>query len=375
MATWIEDLPELLTSLTLRNTLGITLDEDLFESYATLENGFGEKCMSRESLSENFNLGKGDIFFQNLQHFKKARKALDVAANAMPGMKEIEEDFLASPIDKVKDENGRFLTFCRQQNILGEGNVAKNIEELYEVAELALPKLETLLKTSCYKAGIDQFTLAPLKSKSRASEKASDDYGKRQPGPDISWLYDIVRGKVVCNTGDEVLAFLSALTQGSEILRLKNRCKNSLFNGYRDLLINLRLPIDESLSHICEVQIHLEPIVAVTKTIDSHLAYEFFRSYFKGNQEAVQMRLETLLSLPDSTEAEAGALEYASMEDVLEAVIQKPDTTIEMLVNYAQLMKEIGGADTAPLRKRCLEARLEAAKRSGNGPSMVMAMK
>ena len=221
-------------------------------------------------------------------------------------------------------------------------------------------------------AGIDacKLSLAPLKSKERALEKACNDYSKREPGPAVSWLFDIVRGKVVCASGSEVVSLIDALKSNAsvEVARIKNRCASPLFNGYRDLLVNIRI----DRTHICELQVHLDAIIGATKSLDSHVTYEYFRSYFRGNSAAVKQRLGTLLALDiDNMSAEE---KKGGMRAVVSRVIASPHTTQVMLMQLAILLGELGGHTALELEKQLLEARLSLAKQGGKGPEMVQAM-
>ena len=79
-----------------------------------------------------------------------------------------------------------------------------------------------------------------------------------------------------------------------DIVRVKNRFDPPLFNGYRDILMNVAVKV-ENVSHLCELQVHLKAIKDSEPMHKSHLTYEFFRSYFLGNAEAVEERLKLLL--------------------------------------------------------------------------------
>ena len=54
----------------------------------------------------------------------------------------------------------------------------------------------------------------------------------------------------------------------------------------------------ENVSHMCELQIHLMPIKESEALHQSHTVYEYFRSFFLGNSDAVAQRLEMLCKLP-----------------------------------------------------------------------------
>ncbi len=75
------------------------------------------------------------------------------------------------------------------------------------------------------------------------------------------------------------------------LVRLKNRFKEPLFNGYRDALYSLAVCV-EDVWHVCEVQLHLAAVIFHNEADkhESHIYYEFFRSYFRGNVEAAMQR-------------------------------------------------------------------------------------
>ena len=50
----------------------------------------------------------------------------------------------------------------------------------------------------------------------------------------------------------------------------------------------------ENVKHLCELQIHLMPIKDSEALHRSHTVYEYFRSFFLGNSDAVEKRLEML---------------------------------------------------------------------------------
>ena len=65
-------------------------------------------------------------------------------------------------------------------------------------------------------------------------------------------------------------------------------------------MMNVAVDVDTpagKISHLCELQIHL---TAIKKSEPMHkiTAYEFFRSFFLGNAEAVEQRLDMFCALP-----------------------------------------------------------------------------
>lgn len=150
-------------------------------------------------------------------------------------------------------------------------------EELVELGEQSLPELEELLSRLGFPiipleeaepylskpGGVS--ILAPLKGEERAQEKVASDYED-----DWSRLLDIVRAAVAVDSMEELYETLESLE--ADIVRKKDRFKNPMSNGYRDLLINLRLPS----GMIAEIQFHLKTILAARER--ERLAYDVMRA-------------------------------------------------------------------------------------------------
>ena len=69
-----------------------------------------------------------------------------------------------------------------------------------------------------------------------------------------------------------------------EVVRLKNRFSEPLFNGYRDALYSVRVQIAPGVWHVCEMQLHLRDVRDLAREQRTHAHYEYFRSYFAGNR-------------------------------------------------------------------------------------------
>ena len=84
---------------------------------------------------------------------------------------------------------------------------------------------------------------------------------------DASRLVDVVRCSIVVDDESQLVAVSDALLRGSihwlffTAVRLKNRYVDPLFNGHRDALFNIAVPIGEdgNVRHVCEVQVQLAP--------------------------------------------------------------------------------------------------------------------
>ena len=138
-------------------------------------------------------------------------------------------------------------------------------------------------------------TVAPLKGRERAMEKIRDDYDG-----DAARLVDIVRCSVVVETEEALDKVTGSLQEAGMIVRLKNRFKKPLWNGYRDALFTVKI-----FGFLCEVQLHLAFILKFKE--ESHVYYAFFRTFFAGNVDACEERvqlLETIFSGDKENESE-----------------------------------------------------------------------
>ena len=112
---------------------------------------------------------------------------------------------------------------------------------------------------------------------------------------------DVVRCSIVVQTEAALESVARAMSAAEDprysLVRLKNRFKEPLFNGYRDALYSLSVRA-AGVSHVCEVQLHLAAVIFHKH--ESHKSYEFFRSYFRGNVEAANSRMKLLEAMGSS---------------------------------------------------------------------------
>ena len=201
-------------------------------------------------------------FFINLRHFMKLRVTMDARWVLVKGRAAIEA------IQPVEDT---------------PMNDAQTMDALYAGAERAKDAFSAYVERIAKQVGAD-FAVAPLKGKDRAAAKIRDDYGGT-----VGRLVDVLRAKFVVTSGDAACVVMAALRP--DTVRIKNRCRGTL-SGYRDILVNVRVS-----GHVGEVQVHFHCILAVDQEFNSHIAYEFFRSYYRGNVAAIKDMLQTLLHL------------------------------------------------------------------------------
>ena len=184
------------------------------------------------------------------------------------------------------------------------------MEAVYEVAEDLSMHWESFVRDLGSAVGLadEQIKCAPLKGQVRAREKVRDDYSG-------NWrkLVDVNRASLIVSSEEQLVAIAEFMANTKElqamspkaaevkptVLQLKNRFKHALFNGYRDALYSVQLMLPgSSLVFVCELQVHLDKIIKLKK--ESHVYYEFFRSHFAGNMEAVDDRMRVLMKVASS---------------------------------------------------------------------------
>ena len=225
-----------------------------------------------------------------------------------------------------------------QQQMDLTGDVASSWDDLYEAAETARPLFKRVVHRALAAAGLSKsmLLLGAVKPRQAAADKARVDYCARQPGPALSWLFDVVRGRVVCDSEDEICRLVTALLEQEkeegadlEVVRLKNRFVCPVAGGYRDLLLSLRVhvgdveeeeedagmdEIDGAVSrgiyHTCELQIQLMSVEADNDGTGSRASphYGALRDflYSESGRRRVAARMALLRELFPAEEGGAG---------------------------------------------------------------------
>ena len=279
-----------------------------------------------------------------------------------------------------KPATGNWDPLLRQQRPAKPGRpadgVVDTLADVYEAASLAKKVFDAKLESMRGAVGLPEgaLVLPPLKGAARAAEKAANDYGSRDPGPGFAWLMDIVRASIVVDTEDQVLAILnhfpkrrgapaadagSALLGGNadadgdgdddgvpdvEMIRLKNRFATPMASGFRDMNMLLRCKVHaetDAFFFVCELQIHHAGLRKAEKASKSHEVYEFFRTYFRGGEEATVRRRFLLLEKVDHVLRQHGEDFGAAIKTVL------ADDDEDATVAFAELVGLGGDADTA----------------------------
>ena len=169
-----------------------------------------------------------------------------------------------------------------------------SIDDVYQSAECTRGAFSEMARAVVEAAGLDpdqvvehdgeelmltdelpftRLCLAPPKGHARAAEKIRDDYEG-----DASRLVDVNRCSIVVDEEQQLVAVASKLMEGSlcEVVRLKNRFAEPLFNGYRDALYSVRVSSGD-ISHVCELQLHLAAVIAHKEKTHHYYEYDAAR--------------------------------------------------------------------------------------------------
>ncbi|GMH71391.1 hypothetical protein TrST_g3343 [Triparma strigata] len=215
-------------------------------------------------------------------------------------------------------EQERFKSF---RDLSEQETDAKDLDELYGEAEAALQIFEEMMRKIVVELGIDPdvyplvegekivdhgfafkaLTVAPPKGRERTEEKVKTEYEGN-----FKCMLDLVRCSIIVETEEQLAGVLEKMLAIGIVVRLKNRFANPLPTGIRDCLMNVRVG-----GHICEVQLHLAPIIFEKGAI--HEFYNFFRDLFSGASEsyaAIMDRVEALGSIGVGTGEGEGSIAW-----------------------------------------------------------------
>ena len=214
-----------------------------------------------------------------------------------------------TPREHVHESKEETTAETMSDNHLQQSKRGKSVEtmdELYEAARIAEPVFESLVHRLIKQTENDdvQAEIPALKGRERAQEKANHKYFNRG-APSISWLYDIVRGSIMCPSIKSLLAILKSIQEDDsiQIVKVKNRFRNPTLSGYRDFFLCLKIGVeteDYQFQHICEIQLHLQKLKALDLKLEGHKYYEYFRSYFHGSTTGLEKRIEDLRRIRDA---------------------------------------------------------------------------
>ena len=159
-------------------------------------------------------------------------------------------DFVLSRGDG--DGGKRYNPTVQQQRFGGGGTGSSpvgSLDDLYDVAAAAQPGFEQMLSNIANATEGVSIKMPPgLKGRERAAEKANDSYAGYHPGPAASWLFDIVRGSLLCATGAAVIAVARAVETDPRVkgvVKFKNRFAAPTPAGYRDIMMVVSIEVTD----------------------------------------------------------------------------------------------------------------------------------
>ena len=201
-----------------------------------------------------------------------APTAAAAAATAAPGAQSFLTPALYAEAKRTialyskKDAPGRKLTASEQENAAGElaGHLA--------AAEAAKPAYDAKLAQIGKQLGAE-VKVANVKGGDRLLEKHVTENES-----DPAMMRDLVRGSLIVRDIKDVPAALEAIQANFELDRTKDRFANPMGTGYRDLLVNVKLPG----GIVGEIQVHIPEMIAAKGDI-GHALYDIERKLPGGH--------------------------------------------------------------------------------------------
>ena len=255
-----------------------------FSSDDDYTNASDEPIKRKSSIFEKPN-PKSEQFFDRLNHFFEMRRIVEKQADAFdPSQKTLRIKVKAHSGGILKGKLGRYKKEYQQRDT--DDHLVRCLDGLYDAANLAQTEFESFLRQLIADVGgfniSRDLILPPLKPRDRAFEKAKKEYTHRKPGPPESWMYDIVRASIVCQTTKQLNELNKWLSKNAHLVQAKNRFFNPVFNGYRDILYHISIPYRDGMAHVCELQVHHKDMYTLNEQNGMIKHYEFFRSCFSN---------------------------------------------------------------------------------------------
>jgi hypothetical protein len=201
-----------------------------------------------------------------------------------------------------------------------------NIDTLYAEATKAEPEFNSLMGELQSQLGGELLMRPEMKTAESVNRKAlnPDDYNG-----DYSRVVDVLGGSLIFETEEDLLRAVESLRDDNRIVRIKDRWSKPTPEGYRDYLLNVRLPN----GYVGELQVHHRAITEVKNSI-GHELYKLADQLNIENEKILAEKVRSLSrefyenALATSQSAPA-ALSASSLETLqalrfhLEAVSQE----------------------------------------------------
>ena len=299
-------------------------------AFATASSEVSSEEEIKAALSSDILLRRGTVeFCQNLDALVEIKQRVEGVFREIIQKKTVlDYENIKPPLDLVQDCVPEGATLKKQLDALfARAPDAKTVFDAFcrrLASDISLDPDQVMLQVRADDENEDDkmwlvYTEVELKKRVRAEEKARNEYAS-----DGRRLVDIVRGSIVVDTEDDLEAVVKRLLEnhvetehdGVRVVRFKNRFKHPMPDGGRDMNFNIVVTLDDGTRFVCELQVHLKQILDFN--LAKHVAYEFFRAYFKGG----------------GTESQRG--------EILERIAKNRDDTSDM----TRLLKEaLDGTD------------------------------
>ena len=334
------------------------LEADIAEGglLATLEND-----RLRDSLGRMETRAK--TFLKNLTRFHRLKRALDTVAERILSDLFLSNERYATqasqdpPMQAPGDVDAQLRAAAE-----AEGPTLGLIKRAVEAAGLRADSQPNIfIEKSVHRDDLyTSATMGPLKKRERVVEKVDAEYGG-----DERRCVDIARATIVVDTERELIAVFEALLgDGSAtVVRLKNRFAAPSFNGYRDALFNIRVPLESGASHVVEVQVHLSPILE--RKAEAHTYYDFFRRHFHGNMSSC----DDCMRMLDRVVGGTAPFSVRLLEDAAAS------SDLELLLTLGDLFEHRCSQYGIALIFRKRFCAVEAQRSGGVGPQLAAALR
>jgi hypothetical protein len=146
------------------------------------------------------------------------------------------------------------------------------------LAEQEKPAFDAMVERIGNDVGI-QVRPDPIKNIVRAAEKLVLETENGTKNPDASLILDLLRTTIVVNNEAEIPNAIKEIKKSFDVVRVKDRFKNPALTGYRDFLVNVKLPS----GLIAEIQVNIPAMIGSKST--GHKLYRMSRNMEQGSSK------------------------------------------------------------------------------------------
>jgi len=252
-----------------------------------------QELFSARSIARHYDFSTQTLeIIEKIAGMGNARDLCDETARELLPLKLMDDDKLASFGDRPRQtDTGKDLDEMRSN----AGKAKKVFDESIAswLRGIGRDPSEKILVRVPGKEGKEK-TFEMLKAVDLKTVPSCNRKTRNELGGDHSLCCDVVRCSITVD-GEGLIAmllkaFLDGQVPGVTVVRLKNRFANPIFTGIRDCLLNVEVEYEKGCKHICEIQLHFAPILALKGLC--HEYYEHFRDYFRGSNESYKKRLQ-----------------------------------------------------------------------------------